>query len=117
GNRFFSWITLLSVLGVAIGVASMIVVWSVINGFEDELRRRFLIANAHVLLYRFPSGLENADEWSKTIKNDFPDTVIATAPFVFGETMSRFGSQLHAVQVRGTEPDRPATILDLAPMV
>ena len=55
-NRFFSWISFLTIAGVAIGVAAMIVVWSVINGFETELRKRFLAANAHVMAYKFPYG-------------------------------------------------------------
>jgi len=66
-NHFFSWIAILSILGIAIGVATMIVVLSVINGFETELRNRFLNANAHILAYRYPDGLPNPYKWSKMI--------------------------------------------------
>jgi ABC-type transport system, involved in lipoprotein release, permease component len=49
-NLFFSWIASLSILGVGIGVAVLILVLSVFNGFENELRERYLAANAHILM-------------------------------------------------------------------
>lgn len=103
-NRFFSWISVLTISGVAIGVAAMIVVWSVINGFETELRRRFLAANAHVMAYRFPHGLSNPDQWAKTIETDFRSAVRGISPFVHYETMARRESILHSVLIRGIVP-------------
>ncbi|NBQ54764.1 MAG: hypothetical protein EBU49_14455, partial [Proteobacteria bacterium] len=57
--------------GVAIGVAAMTVVLSVINGFETELRNRFLAANAHILAFNFPGGLDKPDLWAEKIQRDF----------------------------------------------
>ena len=113
-NRFFSWISVLTIAGVAIGVAAMIVVWSVINGFETELRRRFLAANAHIMAYRFPSGLTNPDEWAKTIDRDFHDVVRGISPFVHYETMARKDSILHSVLVRGIDPTLREKVQSLA---
>jgi len=103
-NRFFSWISALTIAGVAIGVAAMIVVWSVINGFEAELRRRFLAANAHIMAYRFPSGISEPDGLAQQIKDDFPKDVVGVAPFTYYETMARKDSVLHATLVKGTSP-------------
>lgn len=103
-NLFFSWIAILSILGVAIGVAAMIVVLSVISGFEYELRKRFLAANAHILTYRFPSGLIQPDEWAKTIKEDFDDDVKGISSFIHYETMAREGSLLQSILIRGIVP-------------
>ena len=103
-NRFFSWISLLTIAGVAIGVAAMIVVWSVINGFETELRRRFLEANAHIMAYRFPNGMNNPAEWTKDINRDFKGVVSGISPFIHFETMARREALLHGVLVRGTDP-------------
>ena len=74
-NRFFSWISTLSILGIGIGIATMIVVLSVIDGFETELRERFLAANAHILAYRFPNGLDKHDLWAKNIQLNFSDEI------------------------------------------
>lgn len=103
-NRFFSWISVLTIAGVAIGVAAMIVVWSVINGFETELRKRFLAANAHIMAYRFPHGLSNPQQWAKTIESDFKTSVRGISPFVHYETMARRDSILHSVLIRGIVP-------------
>ena len=104
-NRFFSWISVLTIAGVAIGVAAMIVVWSVINGFETELRRRFLAANSHVMAYRFPHGLTNWPKWADNIERDFSDKVRGVSPFIHYETMARHDSIMHAVLIRGIDPE------------
>ncbi|MFW7380321.1 MAG: FtsX-like permease family protein [Oligoflexus sp.] len=103
-NRFFSWITVLSLLGLAIGVAALIVVLSVINGFEHELRKSFLHANAHIMAYRYPAGMSQPERWSKIIQDDFRREVRGISPFIHYETMAKSGSIMHGVLVRGIEP-------------
>jgi lipoprotein-releasing system permease protein len=109
-NRFFSWIATLSVVGIAIGIAAMIVVLSVINGFEDELRNRFLAANAHILAYRFPAGLQDHSRWETLITKDFAKDVKGVSPFVHSETMVRKGAMLHAMLVKGIDPKRRESV-------
>ena len=104
-NRFFSWITALSTLGIAIGVAALIVVLSVINGFEAELRKRFLPANAHIMAFRHPAGLSNPAEWARQINEDFSEEVKGIAPFVHYETMAKKSAIMHGVLIRGISPD------------
>jgi len=116
-NRFFSWISFLTVTGVAIGVAAMIVVWSVINGFEAELRKRFLVANSHVMAYRFPSGLVDYKSWEQTIRKDFGDKITGASPFVHYETLARKTSLLHATLIRGTNPREREDVQSLASVV
>lgn len=116
-SRFFSWIAWLSASGVAIGVAAMIVVLSVINGFEIELRNRFLAANAHVLLYRFPAGLLDYADWAKTVEKDFGKDITGTSPFVHYETMARADSMMNSVLVRGILPKSRKDVQDLTPLV
>lgn len=103
-NRFFSWISFLTISGVTIGVAAMIVVWSVINGFESELRKRFLAANAHVMAYKFPHGLSNYEKWAEDIEKDFGPQIRGISPFIHYETMARKDSLMHAVLIRGVDP-------------
>lgn len=113
-NRFFSWISVLTIAGVTLGCAAMIVVWSVINGFEDELRRRFLQSNAHIMAYRFPHGLANPEKWAENIQKDFKSEVSGIAPFIHYETMARKNSILHAVLVRGVDPKMRESVQSLA---
>ncbi len=103
-NRFFSWIAILSILGIAISVAAMVVVLSVINGFKTELRDRFLHANAHILAYRHPAGMEAPERWEDTVYKDFGKDVTGISPFVHSESMVRNGSIMQGVLVRGLSP-------------
>lgn len=103
-NKFFGFITILSILGIAIAIAAMIVVLSVINGFETDLRKRFLAANAHILVYQFPSGIKNHGEGIKKIYKNFGKEITGASPFVHMETMGKRDSMLHSVLVRGIDP-------------
>lgn len=116
-SRYFSWIATLSVVGIAIGIAAMIVVLSVINGFETELRNRFLAANAHVLAYRFPAGLRDHDRWSQMIETDFAKQVKGVSPFVHSETMVRKDNMLHAMLVKGIDPVRREKVQNVGDVV
>jgi lipoprotein-releasing system permease protein len=103
-NRFFSWISGLTVLGIAIGVSIMIVVLAVIDGFEEELRNRFLAANAHVLLYRFPTGITHPEKWTETIQQNHGKEITGMSPFIHGETLGRKSYLIHSLLIRGIEP-------------
>ena len=116
-NRFFSWIAFLSIIGIAIGVAAMIVVLSVINGFESELRSRFLAANAHILAYRFPAGLKNPDLWQKTIEEKFGKYISGVAPFVHFDTMGRKDYIIHAMLIKGVAPEKRKHVQDLGNII
>lgn len=116
-DLFFTWISVLSIVGIAIGVAAMIVVLSVINGFEEELRNRFLAANAHVLAYRFPSGIDNYDSWANKITRDFSAEVKGVSPFVHYETMARGDSSMHSILMRGIHPRQREKVQSLAGLI
>lgn len=116
-NRFFSWITILSIMGMAIGVAALIVVLSVINGFEHELRQRFLHANAHIMAYRYPAGMVNPEKWSQTILKDFKGSVKGVSPFIHYETMVKKGAFMHGALVRGIVPDKRETVQSLKELI
>lgn len=116
-QRFLSWITSLSVAGIAIGVASMIVVLSVINGFETELRNRFLAANAHVMMYRYPANVKNHEIWEKKVFDHIGKDITGIAPFIYSETMARKGVLIHSMQVRGIIPSKRQNVQNLENIV
>lgn len=103
GNRFISFISLISILGIAIGVAVLIVVLSVVNGFETELRSRILSMTSHAAISGYRSGLT---DWRAAgrIALEHPE-VLAVAPFVEGEGMLVSGDRVSGVSVRGVLPD------------
>ena len=110
-NHFISFISLTSMLGIALGVAALIVVLSVMNGFQKEVRARILGVAAHVQI----TGLDNQlGDWQTVAKEaaEHPQ-VAAAAPFVNGQGMLTFGAQVRGVLVRGIAPQFEEKVADI----
>ena len=107
-TRFVSFITGISLAGIALGVAALIVILSVMNGFEGELRNRLLSMTAHGYVSA-PAG--RISDW-EDVRDQALDTdgVVAAAPYVSLEGMVRAGGDLRAVFVHGVIPDLEADV-------
>lgn len=116
-NRFFSWIATLSVVGIAIGIAAIIIVISLFSGFETELRDRFLAANSHVMIYRYPAGLEGPDKWMDVVQKDFPSDVKAISKFINYETMATKDGLMNSILVRGIVPSEREKVQSLKGLI
>jgi lipoprotein-releasing system permease protein len=115
GNRFLSFISLMSMLGVAIGVAVLIVVLSVMNGFETELRSRILSITSHATLAAFGAG---AADWPAMRATAIADPrVEAAAPYVEGEALliaDKPKGKSAPASVRGIDPAIEVTVSAIA---
>jgi len=102
-TRFVSFITLISLLGIALGVAALIVILSVMNGFEGELRSRLLSMSAH----GYVTGPQHiTEDWRRLVDDVAAEPgIAAAAPFVEMEGMIQSGRALEAVLVHGVDPD------------
>jgi lipoprotein-releasing system permease protein len=99
---FLSFITGISIAGLALGVAVLLVVMSVMNGFEKELRARILNVTSHATLM----GLgESLPDWRLAMQRalEMPG-VTAAAPYIESQAMVAAGGRLTATQVRGIDP-------------
>lgn len=102
-TRFVSFITLISLLGIALGVAALIVILSVMNGFEGELRSRLLSMSAHGFVTG-PDG--RTHDWRQLVDEvEAEQGVAAAAPIVELEGMIQSGRDLQAVLVHGIDPE------------
>jgi len=102
-TRFVSFVTGVSLLGIALGVAALIVILSVMNGFEGELRGRLLSMTAHGYVAAEEGALGDWEAVRERVLEE--EGVVAAAPFVEMEGMVRAGSKLKAVFVSGVYPD------------
>lgn len=116
-NKFFGFISALSILGIAIAIAAMIVVLSVINGFETDLRDRFLAANAHLMLYQFPSGIKDSNKWIASVDRHYNDEITGAAPFIHMPTGAKSGTIVQSVLVRGISPEKRKKVQPIAKLV
>jgi lipoprotein-releasing system permease protein len=101
-TRFVSFITLISLLGIALGVAALIVIMSVMNGFEGELRTRLLSMSAH----GYVTGPNRVTANWRALVADVAAVpgIAAAAPVVQMEGMIQSGRELQAVLVHGVDP-------------
>ena len=111
-NHYISFISLVSMLGIALGIAALITVMSVMNGFEREIRSRILGVAAHVQVLAVEGGLP---DWRKVAAQTraFPE-VVAAAPFVAAQGLLSSGAQVRGVFVRGIVPDLEDQVADFS---
>ena len=112
GNRFISFISLISMLGLALGVAALIVVLSVMNGFQKELRTRILGVAAHAQITGVDGELGNWQTAVDAVARH--PRVIAAAPYVQQQGMLSFDGQVKGVMVRGILPAEEDRVADFA---
>lgn len=102
-NSFISLISAISMLGIAIAVAVLIIVMSVVNGFERELKDRLLAMTSHASIEGMDGELTSAASLTDiAMKNP---RVNAVAPFVEGKALLVFTDQISGVELRGVEPE------------
>jgi lipoprotein-releasing system permease protein len=112
---FLSFISVVSMAGLAMGVAVLIVVLSVMNGFERELRARILSVTSHAQLIGLTGRLE---DWHRAqqLAMEMPG-VIAAVPYVDAQAMLSAGTQITATAVRGVLPAAELSAVGLAQRV
>jgi lipoprotein-releasing system permease protein len=103
-ETFISLITVISILGVMIGVMTLNVVMAVMTGFEETLRDRLLGINAHVSLVKSGDQLRDYERLLAAVQG--VDGVVAAAPTIYGQVMLTAGARVAGVVVRGVDPDR-----------
>ena len=109
-NAFISFIALMSMAGIALGVAALIVVLSVMNGFQQELRNRILSVASHIEV----RGMPSLADWESVARQALANPrVKAAAPYVAGQAMLSAGDVNRGVIVRGIDPAREDEVADI----
>ncbi|WP_373281530.1 lipoprotein-releasing ABC transporter permease subunit [Deefgea piscis] len=111
-NGFISFISLVSILGIALGVAALIIVLSVMNGFQEEVRNRMLGMTSHITISSPDNSLQ---DWHAAAKISAQNPhVKGAAPYVMGQGLFTNGSQVKGVLVRGINPELEPKVSELA---
>ena len=114
-NGFISFISLVSMVGIGLAVAVLIVVLSVMNGFEHELRQRILNIVSHATISGVNAPLEDWRAMREYVLAS-PD-VVGVAPYVDGQGLLMAGETLAGVQVRGIDPALEADVSVIAELL
>ncbi len=110
-EAFLSLVTLLSILGVVAGVATLNIVLSVMTGFERDLRDKILGANAHIVVLGFSGAVADPEPLLEKLR-EIPD-VAASAPFVYHEAMIRSPWSATGIILKGIDPRRTGDVTAL----
>jgi lipoprotein-releasing system permease protein len=117
--------TIISIGGVAVGVMALLVVLSVMSGFHEDLQKKILGVNAHLVVLDFKGTMSGYKDVIEKLKGE--EYVVSSSPFVLGQTMVSYGKKAHGVFLRGIVPDsekrtteifkyiKEGSITDLAP--
>ena len=114
-NHYISFISLISLLGITLGMTALITVMSVMNGFQEEIRTRILGVASHIQI----SGVnEKLSDWqgvaNEAIKHP---QVEAAAPYVSAQGMVSFNQVVRGVLVRGVLPSKEEKVADFSQMM
>ncbi len=111
-NRFISFISAISMLGIALGVAALIIVLSVMNGFQKEVRDRMLAVISHLEVVSLdPQGLTQTEPLQRFLRSQ--PQVQGVAEFVSSQALLARGEDMKGVLIRGIDPQAEAGVSDL----
>ncbi|OSI36157.1 lipoprotein-releasing ABC transporter permease subunit [Neisseria dumasiana] len=110
-NGFMSFITMISIIGIALGVMALIVVLSVMNGFQKEIRGQLLNVAPHAEIGYYDLG--NGESW-QTLRNYVKDKkeVLASAPYIADQALLANAGEVRGVQIRGILPEEEKNVVD-----
>jgi lipoprotein-releasing system permease protein len=112
---FVSFVALVSVLGLALGVATLIVVLSVMNGFEREIRNRILSVTSHATMMGLEGNLSNWQRVQSEVQRQ--PGVVAAVPYIEEQAMLANGAHIDGATVRGVLPEEEKAATGLAQRV
>ena len=112
-NGFISFISGVSMLGIALGVAALIIVLSVMNGFQKEVRDRMLGVVSHIEIFA-PNGTALPDLARTLAEVRAHPQVVGAAPFIAAQALLARGEDMKGAIVRGIDPAAEPTVTDLA---
>ena len=108
---FVSIITFISVAGIFLGVAALIIVLAVMNGFETDLRNKILGINSHVLVMEYSGAMRNHPKVMREVAQ-IPG-VVASTPFIYSQAMLKRGGSVTGIVLRGLSTEDALKVIHL----
>ena len=111
-SGFISFISMTSMLGIALGVMALITVLSVMNGFEEQLREKILGMASHVTITEYQNSLKDWEGLGRQVESS--ESVVGWAPFVNAEVMLSANQRVSGGLLRGVLPSKETAVSDIA---
>lgn len=114
-QAFISVITVISVVGVMVGVMALVVVLSVMNGFRADLMSKILGVNSHLLVLNFEGAFKDYKKVGTKI--DQVEGVVASTPFIYSQVMLNRAGNVSGAVLRGIDPKNAGKVLSIESMI
>jgi lipoprotein-releasing system permease protein len=114
-QAFISIITMISIIGVMMGVMALIVVLSVMNGFREDLMSKILGVNSHLLVLSYEGAFKDYDKVISQV--DQVDGVMASTPFLYSQVMVNNSGSVSGVILRGIDTETAPRVISIEPMI
>jgi len=112
---FISIITGISILGIMIGVMALIVVLAVMNGFREDLLKKILGVNSHLIILSYKGGIRDTQAvMDKALE---VDGVLSATPFIYSQVMIKNAGNISGAILRGLDPDTAGTVINIDSMI
>ncbi len=111
-HKFISLISVISILGVAVGVMALIVVLSVYTGFTEGLRDQIIGINSHVLVQRYGNNITRATKLARQV--EAIKGVEATTPYIYGQVLISSGRNSSGIVLRGIDPRTAGNVINIS---
>ena len=113
-QMFVSVVTFFSVAGIVLGVSALIIVLSVMNGFEQELREKVIGVNSHLICMNYGATM---GDYGKTMEHiETVDGIAAATPFIYGQAMLKSEEAISGVVIRGIALDTSSKVVNIGKM-
>ncbi len=112
-DAFVSLITTISTGGIALGVAALIIVLSVMNGFESDLKAKILGTNAHVIVLRSGGGMAAYEALSRDIFEKQGEDLVGISPFIYNQGMLTSRANVIGGVIRGLDVSTVTTVTEV----
>jgi len=112
---FISIITGISILGIMIGVMALIVVLAVMNGFREDLLKKILGVNSHLLILSHRGGITNTETVMEKAME--VEGVVAATPFIYSQVMVKHSGNISGAVLRGLDPKTAGRVISIESMI
>ncbi len=112
---YISIITAISILGIMIGVMALIVVLAVMSGFREDLMKKILGVNSHLLILSYKGGIKDAEGvMEKALE---VDGVLSATPFIYSQVMIKNAGNISGTILRGLDPATAGKVINIDSMI
>lgn len=111
-HRGISFNTAISIGGVALGVMALLVVLSVMSGFHEDLQKKILGVNAHLVILNYKGSIDDYGSIIHRLRDD--RDILSASPFVLGQVMVSSGDKGQGVYIRGIDPSLESKTTEIA---